>query len=72
MNYTHWESLADNRAAWKQKLSFSLKQGELALKEISKEKRWRRKESSPSNATDDFFSPANAALPPLNVTHRTV
>jgi len=56
MDYTNWKYMADNRAAWKQELSSSLKKWELALKEISEEKRSRKKESSSSNAqpTDDF------------------
>ena len=35
MDYTNWESLADNRGALKQELSSSVKKGELALKETS-------------------------------------
>ena len=56
MDYTNWKYMADNRAAWQQELSSSLKKWELALKEISEEKRSRKKESSSSNAqpTDDF------------------
>ena len=56
MDYTNWESLADNRLAWKQELSSNLKKGGLALNETSEEKRRKTKESPSSNVhpTDDF------------------
>ena len=72
MDYTNLESLGDNRAAWKQELPPSLKNGELALKETPVEKRKKRKESSLSNAhlTDDYvYLPG--MQPPPQVTHRT-
>ena len=60
MDYTNWEYLADNISAWKQELSSS---SQKEIKEISEEKRRKRKESSLSNVhpTDDSILPTKAA-----------
>ena len=69
LDYNNWEALADNRGAWKQELSASLKKGELALKAISEEMSRKGKESPSSNAppTDD----CNLQTP-VQVMHQTL
>ena len=62
MDYINWESLADNKAAWKQELACSLKKGNSPSKKSLKRNAGGRKESSLSNAhrNDDSVLHANA------------